>query len=124
MKVTEYYIDDRDVLDGTLKTVDGDQSVYGTSSKYGKAGRVKSSTIWTLNPERRQRWQLAGVQWNSKSPVTISFLRSQMNLDAFLTPGSGYVCFSAIIYAFSFAHTLFLQVRLVCSHWFAFLLGL
>src|ERR1700761_4316998 len=74
-----------DLLSSTFKSSDG-RLCFATSSESGWSKR--RTTIWKLNPSARQRWQLAGIEWSSRSPSRASFLRKEMDLDTFLSAAS------------------------------------
>ncbi len=52
-----------DVVNGALKACDDGHVIYGLSSVYDKRAFPKSSTLWGLDSQRRERWQISGVQW-------------------------------------------------------------
>jgi hypothetical protein len=91
MTSTIFYVGG-DIAEGALKTEDG-SVLFGFSSVYNKRGHPESSTCWGLNPGRKERFRIGGVGWQGPHANTISYLRKNMDLDNFLTPGDSYVCY-------------------------------
>ncbi|KZS90343.1 hypothetical protein SISNIDRAFT_457875 [Sistotremastrum niveocremeum HHB9708] len=72
-----------DLLSATVRNADGE---YCFGTKTNRGWSRKTTIIWRLDGKRRQRWRVAGVEWNSLGPSRVSFLRKEMELDVFLAP--------------------------------------